>query len=103
VSRLREKLEEGKGFTPSVEIVDQVYSIVFRAADNAYEVAEDLRKLRKVAKAYRGKELKKLEDQTHKLVFVLDGLKATIKQDKVLAKEKFEKHVDAVLARDRRK
>ena len=103
MSKLREKLEEGKGFTPSIDIVKQVYDTVFKAADNAYEVAEDLRKLRKIAKAYRGKELKKLEDQTHKLVFVLDGLKATIKQDKVLAKEKFEKHVDNIMARNRKK
>jgi hypothetical protein len=97
MSKLRKRLEEGKQSVPTLDIVKQASNAVFRAWEGALATAFELRVLRKTTKAYRGKELKKLETEAHKLVASLENVKNTLELDKIIAKEKFDKHIDSVI------
>jgi hypothetical protein len=89
MSKLRERLEEGKQFTPERSSdIGYVRDVLFLASREMAEIVKNLRLLRRTTKAYRGKELKKLEDEARKFMSALDITKETIKDDKIIAKKK---------------
>ena len=89
MSKLRERLEEGKGTVPEPAVVGHVKDILRVAGYKMLEAAEQLRIIRKTTKAYRGKELKKLQDQTNKLIIAMQNLETTVGDDFTMSQEKF--------------
>lgn len=88
MSKLREKLEEGKEFVPSYEIAVHLSDAIENATRDVHQVAETFRLIRKTTKAYRGKELKKLQDLTNKLIVAINKLDNAVDYDKLVASKK---------------
>ena len=89
MSKIRKRLEEGKQSVPDPAVVGHVKDILAHATYKMLEAAEQLRIIRKTTKAYRGKELKKLQDQTNKLIIAMQRLETTVGDDFDISQYKY--------------